>query len=133
MGDLICIILVSIFIILAISESNLKKELKGKPYWNQLPKGTAVFGYLLPIIWVLICNDTKFFALRVIICLIITLFFIFCVYSLDISLRKDYPDEDRKKIVRYTLLTPILMIYYFVIIGIVLDFIRALKRQKRSS
>ena len=55
MGDLICIILVSIFIILAISESNLKKELKGKPYWNQLPKGTAVFGYLLPIFLSLLC------------------------------------------------------------------------------
>lgn len=129
MGDLICFILVCIVLYLYTYESHLRKELKMKPYWNQLPKGTSLFGHLLPIIWVLICNDTTFFALRIIICIVITCFFICCVASLDSTLKKDYPDEDRVKIVKYNLLTPLLMISYLIIIGFVIEILSYKKKR----
>ena len=104
----------------------VRHELKQTVYWKKLPGGTAVFGYSLPIIMLIIGIDELGF-IQILISILLVVFFIYCVVKLNKNLKEKplegfstvLPDDIRKKVVFFNAMTPLMTVFVLMIIYMV--------------
>ncbi|MCI8860406.1 MAG: hypothetical protein HFI71_13000 [Lachnospiraceae bacterium] len=125
----IYMILIILYFVVVLYGFELRKGLKKMDYWKSLPTGTAVFGYCLPVLILILLNHIGF--IRISISILLVIVFISCVVGLNNNLKEQplqgfsspLPEEDRKKVVTFYTLTPLLSILVLCYIGLVLDLL----------
>lgn len=144
MGDWIVIVLVFAYIGITVYGLDLRGELKKTEYWEKLPSGTPMFGYCLPVLLFILLNIERIGFVRVVLCILLVLGFIWCVSEENNTLKTKplegyssvLPDDMRKKVVLFYALTPLLTILVLFLIGIILDTIFGIsdymKRQEKN-
>lgn len=138
-GTLICIILVTLYILITLYAWQIRGELKQTDYWNKLPSGTAILGYCLPVIILILGNEEHPGFIRIFIGILLVFLFICSVAGINSSLKQKplegyssvLPDDVRKKIVLFYALTPIISISVLCFIAIILDFIFGMMDYKK--
>ena len=124
--DILVCILVFGCIGLMVCGWKARHELKQTVYWKKLPGGTAIFGYSLPIILLIIGNDELGF-IQILISILLVVFFIYCLIQLNKNLKEKplegfstvLPDDIRKKVVFFNAMTPLMTVFVFMIIYMV--------------
>lgn len=123
------IVLIILFFVVTCYGWELRKELKKKDYWKSLPKGTVVYGYCLPILlWIILSSEHIGF-IRITVSILLVIVFIVCVAGVSNNLKEKplegcanlLPEEERKKVVTFYALTPLLTILVIFFVGIILD------------
>lgn len=131
MAGIIIIVLLFSYIGIAIYGWQLRDELKKTEYWEKLPSGTAIYGYILPVILFILLSKEHVGIIRILLCIFLVIVFSCCVAGLNNSLKATplegysvvLPDDVRKKVVLFNALTPLMTILVIVVILQILDLI----------
>lgn len=130
-------------IIAAFCGGVLRNELKKSEYWKELPKGAEVFGICLPIVLFIIWSDGKVSWFRIVISIVLVIFFLAIVVGQNEELKekplKDsgqmLPDNIRKKAIIFYVLSPFLTIVVLFAVGaaisLFLNMIDTAKKRKK--
>lgn len=144
MEGFITIILLLSYIGITIYGWELREQLKKTEYWEKLPSGTAVFGYLLPIILFILLSKEHVGAGRILLCILFIIAFVCCIIGVNNNLKEKplsgcsavLPDDIRKKVVVFNALTPLLTIFIVAFIMLMLNMIFGIsddiKRQRKN-
>lgn len=127
----IVITLVVLYFGVTVYAWQIRGELKQTEYWEKLPSGTAILGYCLPVLILILGNEEHPGFIRIFLGILLVFLFICSVAGINSSLKEKplegyssvLPDDARKKIVLFYALTPIIAISVLAFIAIILDFI----------